>query len=79
MVAWQNRLLNEQQRAAVRAVVSGQHTPLPFIIYGPPGTGKTSTLIEAAVQVGGLGTATLSRNYLQLQKVQSEYRLATTA
>jgi hypothetical protein len=52
VTAWQNPLLNEQQRAAVSAVASGQHAPLPFIIYGPPGTGKTSTLIEAAVQVG---------------------------
>ena len=49
--AWANRLLNEEQRLAVREVVRGAHVPLPYLIYGPPGTGKTSTLAEAAVQV----------------------------
>jgi hypothetical protein len=59
VVSWQNQQLNPEQRAAVHSVVGGDHAPLPMIIYGPPGTGKTSTLIEAATQVGRCAPAVL--------------------
>lgn len=36
----------------MRCIVAGTSGLLPFIIWGPPGTGKTSTLVEAAAQVG---------------------------
>ena len=61
VASWQNKSLNPEQRAAVQAVVGSDHAPLPFIIYGPPGTGKTSTLIEAAYQVGGCRRARWQR------------------
>lgn len=43
---------NPEQAEAVRCIVAGTSGLLPFIIWGPPGTGKTSTLVEAAAQVG---------------------------
>lgn len=49
---WRNAQLNAEQRAAVAAVVGGSYVPQPYLIWGPPGTGKTSTLVEAALQVG---------------------------
>lgn len=39
VVSWANRSLNEEQRCAVRCIVEGTLTPLPYIIFGPPGTG----------------------------------------
>lgn len=54
-LVWKDRRLNAEQRAAVAAAVAGEQVPLPYLIYGPPGTGKTSTVIEAAVQVGCQG------------------------
>jgi hypothetical protein len=54
ITAWKNSSIasNPEQAAAVRCIVSGTSGLLPFIIWGPPGTGKTSTLVEAATQVG---------------------------
>lgn len=51
-ITWVNKELNPEQRSAVSCIVGGTAGRLPFIIWGPPGTGKTSTLVEAAAQVG---------------------------
>jgi hypothetical protein len=50
-MGWINPLVNEEQKAAVMAIVNGAHGKAPFCLYGPPGTGKTLTLIEAILQV----------------------------
>ncbi|XP_023681367.1 putative helicase mov-10-B.1 isoform X2 [Paramormyrops kingsleyae] len=42
---------NEEQRSAIRHIVSGSSRPAPYIVFGPPGTGKTVTLVEAIKQV----------------------------
>ncbi|XP_007454145.1 PREDICTED: putative helicase Mov10l1 [Lipotes vexillifer] len=44
-------LLNENQKLAVRRILSGDCRPIPYVLFGPPGTGKTVTIIEAVLQV----------------------------
>ena len=43
--------LNDEQRAAVAAVLASASGDVPFALFGPPGTGKTLTLVEMALQV----------------------------
>lgn len=50
-LVYSRRDLNLEQQQAVKLIVAGAGTVLPYVIFGPPGTGKTSTLVEAINQV----------------------------
>ena len=50
-ITWADEALNEEQKDAVKAIVSDTESRVPFLISGPPGTGKTRTIVEAVLQV----------------------------
>ncbi|KAK9829778.1 hypothetical protein WJX72_007868 [[Myrmecia] bisecta] len=43
--------LNQEQRAAVAALLCGAGVAAPYALFGPPGTGKTVTMVECALQI----------------------------
>ncbi|KAF8332336.1 P-loop containing nucleoside triphosphate hydrolase protein [Cantharellus anzutake] len=47
---WIDIELNEEQKLAVRSIVTGGHGA-PYLISGPPGTGKTKTIVETVFQI----------------------------
>ncbi len=49
---FRNRLLNESQQEAVKAICGNENIT---IVHGPPGTGKTTTLVEAIFQLVNAG------------------------
>ncbi|WWC89628.1 uncharacterized protein L201_004553 [Kwoniella dendrophila CBS 6074] len=49
-IEWVDEGLNEEQKGAVSAIVSGSHR-IPYLISGPPGVSKTKTIVEIAQQI----------------------------
>ena len=45
-----NPRVNDEQRAAVLAVVEGVARRVPYCIFGPPGTGKSTSVAELVLQ-----------------------------
>ncbi|KAJ3190833.1 hypothetical protein HK101_008328 [Irineochytrium annulatum] len=45
------RMMNTEQRMAIRNIVEARHSGAPYIIFGPPGTGKTMCVVECIRQV----------------------------
>jgi predicted DNA helicase len=55
-IHYRNGQMNESQKTAVKAITENEDLT---IIHGPPGTGKTTTLLEAILQLIGMGEKVL--------------------